>query len=60
MDLKSDDKKFAKGVAGSKVAGKVRAGATSNTTSSPEQSTFHALQSEPGQGAAGVQHKQWV
>ena len=31
-----------------------------NTTSSSQQSTFHALQSEPGQGAAGVQHKQWV
>ena len=60
MDPKSSDKKFAKGVAGSKAAEKVRAGATSNTTSSPLQTTVHALQEDPGRVAAGNQYKQWV
>ena len=60
MDLKSDDKQFAKGVAGSKATEKCRAGATSNTTSSPMQTTAHALQEDPGKVAAGIQYKQWV
>ena len=61
MDLKSGEKRFAKGVAASQAAGKFRAGATSNTTSSPMQTTDHALQEDPGRVAAGIQHnRQWV
>ena len=55
MDLKSGEKKFAKGVAGSKAAEKCRAGATSNTTSSPMKTTAHALREDPGRVAAGIQ-----
>ena len=60
MDLKSGEKKFAKGVAGSKAAENCRAGATSNTKSSPMQTTAHALREDPGGVAAGVQCNQWV
>ena len=60
MDTKSAEGNFAQGVAASKTAGKVRAGATTDTTSSPMQTTAHALQEDPGRVAAAIQYNQWV